>query len=85
MSDEGKHDIVGNWREADVEAKAQRVIGLMAWLDHTMDLVEMLGDDEQLATDLRGVAASVRTKRNDISSEINHLQGKIESQRTSES
>ena len=77
---ENKHIVDSSWRLADIEAKAARVLGLMAWLDHTMDLVEMLEDDEQLATELRGVAAGIRTKRNDISSEINLLQGKLEEQ-----
>jgi len=70
---ENQHTVSSKWREADAVAKAERVVAIMAWLDHTTDLVEMLSDDEALTGELRGASARLRTKRNDISREIDAL------------
>lgn len=71
------HEVESGWKEAEVVYKAERVLALMAWLDHTMDIVEMLSDDEVIRGELRGVAASVRTKRDDITSDVERLKAEI--------
>ena len=75
--DSNNHVVESKWREADAEAKAERVIAIMAWLDHTTDLVEMLADDEALSGELRGMAGTLRTKRNDISNEVEKLKAEM--------
>jgi hypothetical protein len=78
VADTQDHTIKSNWREADVAAKAERVLALMAWLDHTTDLVEMLAeDDKKLTGELRGVAGGIRKKRDDISSEVEALKAEL--------
>ena len=75
--EENGHRVESKWREADVVAKAERVIALMAWLDHTMDVVEMLDDDERITGELRGVSGLIKTKRNDISNELEALKAEL--------
>lgn len=72
-----EHKVESKWRETEIADKSERVLAIMAWLDHTLDLIEMLGDDEKLAGDLRGVAGTVRTKRNDISNEVEALRAEL--------
>lgn len=72
-----EHKVDSKWREADIVAKAERVVAIMAWLDHTTDLVEMLAEDEKTATQLRGMAGILRTKRNDISSDVEALKAEM--------
>ena len=82
---ESDHTVKTQWREADISAKAERLLGLMAWLDHTEDLIEMFKEDTEFSAELRGMAGIIKTRRNDISSQISAIRGEIESKRGSDS
>jgi hypothetical protein len=55
----------------------ERIQAIEVWLDHTVDLTEMLADDESFCTELRGVVGGGRKKKNDIFNEAENLRARM--------
>ena len=60
------HTVDAKWRDADANACEERVKAINDWLEHTVDLVEMFDGDTAIASELRGVAGTLRSKRDDF-------------------
>lgn len=71
------HTVESKWREADAVALDERVTAISDWLEHTEDLVNMFKHEERIAAELRGAAGSLRTRRNDFSSEAAGLRAEL--------
>ena len=67
------HTVDADWRAADAQALEIRVRAVTEWLDHTEDLVEMFDEDKTIASELRGVAGTLRSRRNDFESAAEKL------------
>lgn len=67
------HTVEADWREADAMSLEIRVRAVSDWLDHTEDLVEMFDGDTTIASELRGVAGTLRSRRNDFEAAANKL------------
>jgi hypothetical protein len=76
------HTVEAQWREANVNVLLERVHAIDDWLEHTIDLEELFEEDERLSTQLRSLAALLRSRRNDISSEAETLRAKLADQRS---
>ena len=72
-----EHILASNWKEADAVALEERVIAVTHWLDHTEDLIKMLETDEKIVTSLRGMAGTLRSRKNDFESAANKLRAEI--------
>jgi hypothetical protein len=74
-----RHIIGGNdWREVEAFALETKVVGISDLLDHIEDLVEMFPNNERLTSQLRSMAGSLRTQRNDFSSEAARLRAEMD-------
>lgn len=67
------HVVDADWKEADAVALEARAQGIENWLDHTIDLLEMFEDDDDITRELRAVAAYVKARRNDLTQKITNL------------
>ena len=67
------HTVDAKWRDADAVAFETRVTAVNDWLEHTEDLVEMFKDDTAIASELRGVAGSLRSRRDDFGTSAERL------------
>lgn len=76
MNDE-VHTVKADWREADAIALEERVAAMAHWVDHTDDLVLMLGDDEQAAKELRAAAGIIKMRRNDFAQKAAQLRAEL--------
>ena len=76
------HTVDAKWRDADAAAFETRVQAVNDWLEHTEDLVEMFKDDTTIPSELRSVAGTLRSRRDDFETSANRLRantnGKIE-------
>jgi hypothetical protein len=75
-----EHTVGAKWREADAAALEERVKAINDWVDHTEDLVKMLEDDENAATELRGTAGNIRKMRDDFSTKAEKLRAELAEQ-----
>jgi hypothetical protein len=57
--------IKSQWRETDATAFEMRAEAIETWLEHTEDLIEMLGDDD-VVTELRGLCGIARSRKDDL-------------------
>lgn len=72
-----EHKIETLWREADATALEERVRAMEEWLEHTEDLGEMFGEDDDLTTELLSTAGLVKARRNDVSQEADRTRSLI--------
>lgn len=66
------------WREADAIALEFRAEAVEVWLAHTEDLMEMLGENTELATKLRGFCGIARSYRDDLENDASKLRESID-------
>lgn len=71
------HTINANWREAEANTLELRAVAINEWLEHTEDLVKMFEGDAPVASELRGVAGTLRSKRNDFDSAASKLRAEM--------
>jgi hypothetical protein len=75
------HTVNADWREADAVALEARAKGIDEWLDHTEDLVSMLRDDSKVIAELRSMAGSLKTRRDDFNAQAGELRTEMESEK----
>jgi len=78
---DASHTINANWREADAIALEARAKGIDDWLDHTEDLVDMLRSDSKLIAELRSMAGSLKTRRDDFNTQAAELRTEMDSEK----
>jgi phosphopantetheine adenylyltransferase len=66
------------WREAEIFTLEMRIKSINNWLEHTDNLVKLFENDQMLATELRGMAGIVRSRRNDFDAEMLKLKAEHE-------
>jgi len=78
---DASHTVNADWREADAAALEARAKGIDDWLDHTQDLVAMLRSDSKLIAELRSMAGSLKTRRDDFNAQAAELRTEMESEK----
>jgi len=71
------HTVNVNWREAQATTLEMKEAAVNEWLEHTEDLVKMFEDDKTVSSELRGVAGTLRSRRNDFDTAANKLRAEI--------
>lgn len=71
------HAINANWRESEARTLELRAIAINEWLEHTEDLVKMFENDKTVSSELRGVAGTLRSHRNDFDTAAKNLRAEI--------
>lgn len=79
------HVVQANWRTADVVALSERIFAVHDWLEHTDDLLAMFSDQTEIATELRSIAARMRTARDDFTHRADELKAQLVDQNGGES
>lgn len=67
-----------DWRAARVESLIARELRLGALLVELEELVDLVGDDADLAAEVRVLAARLRTRRNDWRDQVRDHQQALE-------
>jgi hypothetical protein len=65
-----KHILETNWKQVEILALQEKVNAIMDWIEHNDDLLEIFEKDDEVAADLRAVAALMKSRRDDIASKI---------------
>jgi hypothetical protein len=60
------HTVDVQWLDAEALALETKVSAINDWLDHTEFLVRVFDGDEAITPELRGVAGTLRSRRNDF-------------------
>lgn len=71
------HPINTKWRESEATTLELRVSAINEWLNHTEDLVKMFEGDAPVASELRGAAGTLRSKRNDFDTAAGKLRAEM--------
>ena len=71
------HIINANWRESEAQTLELRAVAVNEWLEHTEDLVKMFENDKTVSSELRGVAGTLRSRRNDFDTAATKLRAEI--------
>lgn len=69
--------VESKWRETDAAALEERARVIDAWLEQTEDLVEMLGKDEAVVTELRSFCGLARSRKSDLINEAEKLRATV--------
>lgn len=71
------HIVDATWRETEAVSLEMKARAVSDWLDHTEDLVKMFEDDATVSSALRGVAGTLRSRRNDFDTAANKLRAEM--------
>jgi hypothetical protein len=64
--DDNMHIVDVKWLDAEAHALETKVWAINDWLDHTEFLVRVFEGDDAITPELRGVAGTLRSRRNDF-------------------
>jgi len=66
--EDNNHVVDVKWMDAEALALETKVQAINDWLDHTEFLVRVFDGDTAVTPELRGVAGTLRSRRNDFDS-----------------
>lgn len=75
--EDNNHVVDVKWMDAEALALETKVAAINEWLDHTEFLVRVFEGDDAITPELRGVAGTLRSRRNDFDTAATKLREEL--------
>lgn len=75
--EDNSHIVDVKWMDAEALALETKVSAINDWLDHTEFLVRVFEDNPTITSELRAVAGSLRSRRNDFDTAATKLREEL--------
>ena len=75
--EENGHTVNVKWLDAEALALETKASAINDWLDHTEFLVRVFEGDATIASELRAVAGTLRSRRNDLDTAASKLREEL--------
>jgi hypothetical protein len=75
--EDNTHVVDVKWMDAEALALETKASAINDWLDHSEFLVRVFEDDSTIASELRAVAGSLRSRRNDFDTAATKLRDEL--------